>query len=348
MPREDLIQIRRGSRAAFNALTSGNKLEAGELGSATDTQELLVGLGPTVDPFVVGSGGGPSYLTRVDTGLDDIDNVTQTYAFIGGDQSGNARGQQALDVQSQRTAVTQVASGYGAICVGKQNTASGANAIAVGLSNSVVTGFVFGASNNVQSSNEGVVFGSNNVCPDRATVVGRSNTFTNGSLHVLVGDRVRLTASPGFAAVAVGYDVVASGDGVVAFGSALVVSGGYNPTIGFFNTNTGASTTAVGTGIENSGANSALFGGAVVNTIEGILELKQGSARLRGYSNTGMLALSVQNRATAYANTAADEGSEPENTLRPGMFAIRRNGLEFRLDYNDGGVVKSVSLGTVV
>jgi hypothetical protein len=60
-----------------------------------------------------------------------------------------------------------------------------------------------------------------------------------------------------------------------------------------------------------------------------------------------MVALTVQDRATEYGDGGTTAGSEADNTLGRGMFAIRRNGLQFILDYNDGGTIKNFVLGTV-
>ena len=56
-------------------------------------------------------------------------------AFVGGDFTGNARGANALDIQSSRSAVTQVASGANSSAIGYRNTASGAASSAIGYDN---------------------------------------------------------------------------------------------------------------------------------------------------------------------------------------------------------------------
>lgn len=355
MPRQDLIQIRRGTRAAFNALTSGSKLEAGELGAATDTKELLVGLGPTSDPFVVGSGGGGGdYFVRVDTGLND--QSQQTYAYKGGDQAGNAIGQTSLDIQSFRTAATQVASGRNSIAIGRLNTAgsdaaNSSAAICFGINNTVLReGLAIGADNNVNNLfSFATCIGWHNTINDNATAIGANITSTTGFNAVLLGRIINHTGTPqqNEGNVMVGYQITANGEYIFGFGNGLNLTGGYSIVAGWVCTNSGFGSIIFGLMFNNSGT-SCLCLGSGANTIDYTLNVQMGSSRIRGYNNTGQLALSVQNRATAYAHTAASEGSEPENTLRPGMFAIRRNGLEFRLDYNDNGTVRSLSLGTVV
>lgn len=88
-------------------------------------------------------------------------------AVILGDLTGNARGDNAIDVQSARTADTQVASGPGAIAVGANNTASGIilPSIAVGLSNTAsgIASAAFGISNTCSSGNATCFGKGNNV-----------------------------------------------------------------------------------------------------------------------------------------------------------------------------------------
>lgn len=56
----------------------------------------------------------------------------QGTALVGGDASGNTRGDYAVDIQSERNAVTQIASGNYSTAVGYRNTASGVGSTAVG------------------------------------------------------------------------------------------------------------------------------------------------------------------------------------------------------------------------
>jgi len=68
-----------------------------------------------------------------------------------------------------------------------------------------------------------------------------------------------------------------------------------------------------------------------------------GAVRVHG---TGMVALTMQNRATAYTDGGATKGSEADNTVLREGFAIRRNGDVILIDINVGGTVKTLSLGT--
>src|SRR2546428_9422022 len=53
-------------------------------------------------------------------------------AIVGGDFTGNASGENALDFQVTRQTVAQVASGAGAVTIGLDNTAAGQASVAIG------------------------------------------------------------------------------------------------------------------------------------------------------------------------------------------------------------------------
>lgn len=48
------IQVRRGTKAQLDGLTSGNYLDAGEVGFTTDTHEVFVGTGTTLPMYLIG------------------------------------------------------------------------------------------------------------------------------------------------------------------------------------------------------------------------------------------------------------------------------------------------------
>ena len=62
--------------------------------------------------------------------------------------------------------------------------------------------------------------------------------------------------------------------------------------------------------------------------------------------STGMVAQTIQNRATAYADGGVTTGSEADNTVIREGIALRRNGNEILVDLNIGGTVTTLSLGT--
>ena len=76
-------------------------------------------------------------------------------AFVGGDFTGNARGANALDIQSSRSAVTQVASGANSSAVGYDNTASGERSLAIGsFANSSIYGEIALNNSNTATSEQ--------------------------------------------------------------------------------------------------------------------------------------------------------------------------------------------------
>lgn len=153
---------------------------------------------------------------KVTTGLTkDLTNG----AYIGGDQSGNARGSSALDVQSNRFAATQVASGAASVCVGYQNTADHFFSTAVGVQNSATSGF----------DNVAIGFG-NSATALQALALGIGNNATLG-YDLSLG--TYCTASGG-AAVAVGQSCVASGGGASALGFNTTASGHYSTASGYY------------------------------------------------------------------------------------------------------------------
>jgi len=121
---------------------------------------------------------------------------------------GNKRGQNAIDLQTTRTAADQVASGtasfaagsrnkssadyavaigrantssaQGAICIGDFNTASVGDSIAIGNSNSMTGGsdFAIGSNNTSSGSSSGVLGAQNTMSGNAAFIMGLSNNVT--------------------------------------------------------------------------------------------------------------------------------------------------------------------------
>ena len=72
--------------------------------------------------------------SKLSTSLQGVIEKTGT-AYFGGDKTGNTRGNTALDIQSQRSAITQVAGGISSVAIGSNNTASGNYGVAIGRAN---------------------------------------------------------------------------------------------------------------------------------------------------------------------------------------------------------------------
>jgi hypothetical protein len=270
---------------------------------------------PTVIEYRLGDGvtvrGKPSL-----TGLIKVGT-----AYIGGDFTGDTRGDYAVDIQSYRNGPTVVASGYYASALGYGNTASGDSSSAIGKGNTASGGLSSAIGNyNTASGNSSSAIGYYNTA---------SNSITNaiGNYNTASGD----------SSSAIGYYNTASGYYASAIGKGNTASGGLSSAIGYDNTASGTSSVALGFATRTSIDNTLEIGSWNTTSI------RSGSIRVH---QTGMVAMTVQARSTEYADTAAPAGSEPDNTLARGMFAIRRNGLQFILDYNDAGTVKNIVLGT--
>lgn len=114
--------------------------------------------------------------------------------LIQGDPNGNTRGQNAIDIQTFRVNASQVASGWGAIVIGRQNTSSGNNSFTFGLNNTAVgneslaighwnytagpTSYAFGYNNQVNANISGNGFAAgqeNSVIGDYGIAVGSYN-----------------------------------------------------------------------------------------------------------------------------------------------------------------------------
>jgi regulator of replication initiation timing len=201
---------------------------------------------------------------------------------------GNPRGLHAVDLQSERSAATQVASGnYSVIGGGQNNTASGGAAtVSGGLANTASATFatISGGWGNTASGLSATVCG------------GRSNTASG--LYATVGGGQQDTASGNFATVSGGLANTASGPYATVGGgwlnrasdSAATVSGGRNNTAsgpyatvsgGLANTASGRFATVGGGWNNTASGDSATVGGGWFNTASG------GSATVGGgYINT--------------------------------------------------------------
>lgn len=188
-------------------------------------------------------------------------NASGVFGTVDGlnlDQTGNARGLYALDIQTHRTAATQVASNQGAITIGSKNTASGYYATAIGNTNSAsgynaVVGWTntgsayyanaFGSQNTASAYNSTAVGYGNMASALNATAMGKSNTASN-------------TAS-----VALGTTNTASGDGSVAIGISNIASASNSASFGISVQNNQANSTYVAAALFFKSGNMAFTGG---------------------------------------------------------------------------------------
>jgi hypothetical protein len=152
-----------------------------------------------------------------------------------------------------------------------------------------------------------------------ATAIGRTAT-ASGSYSTAVGYAAEAS---GLTSTAIGNDAEASGSFSIAIGRTAIASGSYTSAIGFR-----AKTTV------NNSSEIGYWSGSTT---------RAGAIRVHG---TGMVAQTIQNRATAYGDGGATKGSEADNTVIREGIALRRNGNEILVDLNIGGTVTTLSLGT--
>jgi hypothetical protein len=188
-----------GAGASYGVIT-GNDFAGWEGGSGN-------GNGLTLDTGA--NGNLVSQNSALNTTTPAIDNGTSnnwlqndwdnTFALIGL-QGGNARGASAVDLQSVRTAATQVASGASSTTMGSNNTANGPDDTAIGFSNNS-TGIgttAIGYGNSVSGSQSVAMGLSNTVSGTQNTALGIANSAT-GSYSVVTGsyasDRGRIGAN---------------------------------------------------------------------------------------------------------------------------------------------------------
>jgi hypothetical protein len=111
----------------------------------------------------------------------------------GGTAGGNARGDNAVDLQMLRGAATQVASGQYAVLIGGvSNTSSGTRSTVIGADGNNASGTVasiLGSSNSIASGNFSTVCGgtSNTSSASGATVIGGSNNTASGENSIVIG-----------------------------------------------------------------------------------------------------------------------------------------------------------------
>lgn len=207
------------------------------------------------DTTLAGDGTGSSPLSVVNSGSSSalplnaiqLGDGTGGFKTVGGtvlDVTGNTRGLNALDLQTLRGAVAQVASGISSVVVGNLNTASGIGSMALGRSNasSGLNSLVVGASNNASAQSSTAVGNANTASAQGATAIGGSNTAS------------------GINSSAIGVSNTVSANSSHAFGQSLNISTANHVRIGY-----GVSTTWID--VEASGAlTSAGLGSFMVST----------------------------------------------------------------------------------
>lgn len=205
----------------------------------------------------------PVAVLAADNAATNVDLALQpkgTGAFIldvpdSGAGGGDKRGTYAVDLQINRSAATQVASGIRAVLIGGSgNTASGQDSAVLGGASNVANAqenvVIGGQANTAGGSYRNTVLGGygNNISGGYENVAGgNGNTISaSGGSSFAVGNSNSITGSAGGAAV-IGTSNTVSGNRSQAFGQSNSVSGAYAGAWGFSNSVDADGTFAVGT-----------------------------------------------------------------------------------------------------
>ena len=217
-----------------------------------------------------------------------------------GDLGGNARGDNAINIQAARSAVTKVASGLESVAIGSHTTASATASGSYGYATAV--GYDATASG---------YYGY-------ATAIGYDATASSYS-------------------TAVGYSSAATGFASTAIGDLSEASDNFCTAIGYHAKASSTNTSAIGKNVKTTVSNTTEIGYWSGGTTRG--------GAIRAHS-TGMVAMTIQNRATAFGDGGATAGSEADNTVIREGIALRRDGNEILVDLNIAGTITTLSLGT--
>ena len=257
-------------------------------------------------------------------------------AFSAGDLGGNARGANAINIQATRAAVTQVASGPDAIAIGNNSAAAATGSTALGRDATASgTGSTAVGNNSSATGYSSTALGtSSSASAYYGTAVGNSATASGYSSSMALGNS---STASGYYATAVGYSTNASNTGSTALGRDATASGYRATASGTNSTASGSYSTAVGSRAKTTVSTTTELGVWSGPTV------RAGAIRVHA---TGMVAQTIQNRATAYGDGGATKGSEADNTVIREGIALRRNGNEILVDLNIGGTVTTLSLGT--
>lgn len=243
-------------------------------------------------------------------------------AYIGGDQTGNTRGQDSLDIQSKRSDNAQVASAVNAIAVGLENQVDAENATCFGENNVI--------NNTAIDSN---VVGRENIISGLRTVaVGSILTTGNGNdNNILIGRTVNVSADN---SIGIGDDIIVNGSQSVGLGYQCIVNGNNAVSIGH-NVKAPANVGEFGVWDKDQSTGTITRGGSVRCS-------NLGNAN---NPHDGFVALSVNDSDRSPLDGGTVDGNESAIQLPREMASIRRNGDEVLIDVNIGGIVKSVSMG---
>lgn len=248
-------------------------------------------------------------------------------AIIGGDFSGNPRGEQAIDIQIRRPDADHVASGEQAIAFGANNRAAGSSSVTLGSENhadgldSVAIGY-----DNAASGATAVAIGENNEASGlRGVAIGLQNRATGSEDAIAIGSA---NAAEGKQSIAIGNNDEALEEGSIAIGASAQAHG-LNSTavgpatgafaqgaiaVGFNASADEADAIAIGSGARASAPGEAVIAGQVLKLQTAADPLTQVQVMLQGdapashshASHTGIGA--DDHHAKVHTHASASEG----------------------------------------
>ena len=215
-------------------------------GTGSSTSWLLGGNSNVTGPAdYIGTQNAQALHLFVNGGVDNS-LILNTNGSVQRDNAGDARGTNAVDLQIDRAAATEVASGTNAsIGGGRSNTAShlsttvgGGTSNTASGSNATVGG---GTSNTASQANATVGGGNRNTASQLSTTVGGGSANTASRANATVGGGARNTASGSNATVGGGSDNNTAGDqSAIPGGKGLTLTAAADGSFGFLGGNTGA------------------------------------------------------------------------------------------------------------
>lgn len=272
----------------------------------------------------------------------------------------------AEGVNSQAHGEGTRAIGDNSLAMGKSSVANANNSLAVGFSSQTDGQFSTSIGHNNTATNQysTCVGSENETTGDYSHASGRDNTASAEAASA-VGFANEATAAnsaaighkndaTGVISSAIGSANEASGDNSSAFGRVNTASATGASAFGFNNTADGDNASAIGFNNNVTARESHAFGRYTNVGVADVTEIgnnnsltqREGAIRISGSGN-GQVAMTVRDNSNAPGDGGTTTGSELFNRLPRDMWCIQRDGLTFSLYFNDGGTVKSLTLGTV-
>lgn len=221
-------------------------------------------------------------------------------AVIIGDTTGNTRGTNSVDIQSERTAGTQVASGAQSSAFGNRNTASGIQSSAFGFQNTIIGARSSGSGyDNDASGADSSAFGSNNTASaSSASAFGRTNTASNTNTSAFGSNNTANNTQDS----AFGHGNTASGSYSSALGNTNTASGGNSSAVGFDNDATAGAANAFGRSNTSNASGASAFG--MSNTSSGLYSTAFGRNNTTASGSNFSVAVGYNNTSSAQYATA--------------------------------------------